>query len=111
MKSEPENAVQNQAEYTSIQILAYQIWEERGRPDGFAEACWREAEQLRREQKARAAKTADDASKASFPASDPPASHIPDVVPVNADDKWAAAAESPTPPTLRVVKEKKHRDT
>jgi len=33
----------------------------------------------------------DESVDQSFPASDPPASHIPDVPPVNADAKWAAA--------------------
>lgn len=32
----------------------------------------------------------DAAVEDSFPASDPPASHIPDEVPVNAEEKWAA---------------------
>jgi hypothetical protein len=33
----------------------------------------------------------DQSVEESFPASDPPASHIPDEPPVNADAKWAAA--------------------
>lgn len=28
-----------------IEVLAYQIWESRGRPDGESEQHWREAEQ------------------------------------------------------------------
>jgi hypothetical protein len=53
-------------------------------------------------------KALDDTLKASFPASDPPASQIPDVVPVNAGDKWKAAAKSTAPPKpLRMVREKK----
>ena len=33
----------------------------------------------------------DESVRESFPASDPPASRIPDVPPVNAQDKWDAA--------------------
>jgi hypothetical protein len=36
----------------------------------------------------------DEASKESFPASDPPASRLPDVPPANADAKWEAAREA-----------------
>lgn len=38
----------------------------------------------------------DEALEESFPASDPPSSHQPDVPPGNAADKWRAAA--PTKP-------------
>jgi hypothetical protein len=34
---------------------------------------------------------AEEASKESFPASDPPSSGVPDKPPVNADEKWRAA--------------------
>jgi hypothetical protein len=58
--------------------------------------------------KAKDVKTMDDTLKASFPASDPPASQIPDDVPVNAADKWKAAAKSTAPPKpLRMVRERK----
>jgi hypothetical protein len=40
---------------------------------------------------ARKSEAVDEAVSESFPASDPPASHIPDEPPVNADAKWAAA--------------------
>jgi len=39
------------------------------------------------------AASVDQTSKDSFPASDPPASHLPDVPPANAEDKWRAAEE------------------
>ena len=38
-----------------------------------------------------ASKGVDDTSKGSFPASDPPASHLPDRPPSNAEEKWDAA--------------------
>jgi hypothetical protein len=92
----------------SIQELAYQVWEERGRPAGTSEECWQEAERRSCEVRAKGVKATDDALEASFPASDPPASQIPDDVPVNAEDKWVAAAECTEPPApLRMVREKK----
>jgi len=36
-------------------------------------------------------KAIDESVVESFPASDPPASHLPDIPPSNADAKWAAA--------------------
>ena len=74
---------------SAIRSLAYQMWEESGRPDGQAEQHWLEAE---RKLKSRAM---DEAAKESFPASDPPASHVPDNPPANAKDKWVAAAANP----------------
>ncbi len=97
-----------QSDHASIEEVAYQIWEQRGRQAGSSEDCWREAELRCREERARCTKAMDDALKASFPASDPPASHIPDDVPINAEDKWVAAAESTRPPArLHMVREKK----
>jgi hypothetical protein len=97
-----------QPEVDAIQAMAYRIWEERGRPADSSDDCWREAEQRCREEHGKSAKATDDALKASFPASDPPASHLPDEVPVNAEDKWVAAAESTRPPArLRMVTERK----
>jgi hypothetical protein len=48
---------------------------------------------VQREQQPRqpAAPKVDDALEQSFPASDPPASHLPDKPPANAEDKWKAA--------------------
>jgi hypothetical protein len=39
-------------------------------------------------------KTADEAGKESFPASDSPASGLPDKPPANADEKWKAARKA-----------------
>ncbi len=77
----------------SISERAYKLWQQRGCPDGSAEQDWFEAKHLI-EQSAAAApadsRGEDEASIESFPASDPPASHAPDVPPSNADDKWIA---------------------
>ena len=40
------------------------------------------------------AASVDQTSKDSFPASDPPASHLPDLPPANAEDKWRAVREN-----------------
>jgi hypothetical protein len=80
----------------TIRELAYRLWEERGRPEGHSEEDWLEAErQLSSSQPLirSASKSVDEASKGSFPASDPPASHLPDEPPANAAAKWAAAAK------------------
>lgn len=87
-------------ERTSIGELAYRIWQARGCPEGTAEQDWLDAEkQLQSAQRA-AEPTASDAIDRSlqetFPASDPPASHRPDVPPANADAKWKAADASRT---------------
>jgi len=38
--------------------------------------------------------TVEEAGKESFPASDPPASGLPDKPPANADEKWKAARKA-----------------
>lgn len=81
---------------SAIRELAYRMWEDGGRPDGQADQHWLEAE---RKLKSRAM---DESSKESFPASDPPASHVPDEPPANAREKWAAAARSPGRPVAPV---------
>ena len=67
----------------AIRRLAYQLWEARGRHDGDPERDWLEAER-RLESRA-----VDSASMESFPASDPPGSHLPDEPPVNAEARFA----------------------
>lgn len=78
----------------SLRALAYQIWQSHGCPQGTAESDWQEAE-LRLAAAPPSARTEDakieGALQDSFPASDPPASHIPDRPPSNADEKWEAA--------------------
>jgi hypothetical protein len=78
----------------AIRTLAYLMWEECGRPDDQAMQHWLEAE---RKLQSRAM---DESARQSFPASDPPASHVPDVPPSNAGDKWAAAEEHPEQPVV-----------
>jgi hypothetical protein len=76
---------------TSIRELAYNLWVKRGKPIGSAEADWFEAERQLTQGQRTEARKADEAVKESFPASDPPASGLPDKPPANADAKWAAA--------------------
>ncbi len=81
-----------QDEHQAIAELAYRLWEERGRPDGDHEQIWLDAEQRLKHKGAappeRAAPVIDNTLKDSFPASDPPSSHLPDRPPSNAADKW-----------------------
>ncbi len=87
----------------TIAERAYQIWNARGRPHGSSEEDWFEAErQLSSPQEADEAgydtnRAIDASLEETFPASDPAASHIPDVPPSNAQDKWDAAAKVRTP--------------
>jgi hypothetical protein len=79
----------------SIAELACQLWEARGRPHGTAEVDWHEAERQlsgssRATPRALDAKVEESVVE-TFPASDPPSSHIPDNTPSNADAKWEAA--------------------
>jgi LmbE family N-acetylglucosaminyl deacetylase len=95
-------------EHRSIGELAYRLWQARGCPQGSAERDWLDAEkQLKGAQRtieprataSRAAESTtsnaiDSTLKATFPASDPPASQRADEPPANADAKWKAAADS-----------------
>ncbi|HEV7356718.1 MAG TPA: DUF2934 domain-containing protein [Steroidobacteraceae bacterium] len=86
----------------SIGELAYRLWQARGCPDGTSEQDWLEAEkQLRASRPARpcSSEAVDDSLKSTFPASDPPASHLPDVPPANAAAKWRAAEASRVQPS------------
>ena len=84
---------------SSIAELAYRLWIERGRPHGSAEADWLEAERQLSPQNAE-----DSSSKDSFPASDPPATRQPDIVPSNAAEKWRAADRTVNAKTQRPAK-------
>jgi hypothetical protein len=65
--------------------LAYRLWEERGKPHGRPDEDWFEAERrLQSDQHKADSAAVDEASRESFPASDPPASGLPDKPPVNA---------------------------
>ena len=79
----------------SITELAYQLWEARGRPHGTAEVDWHEAERQLSGGSAATPRALDakveESVVGTFPASDPPSSHIPDNPPSNADAKWEAA--------------------
>jgi hypothetical protein len=81
----------------SIAELAYALWEARGGPHGSPQQDWFEAEQ-RVAARSGAHETGpvdeppvDEAQLESFPASDPPATHIADDPPSNSDAKWTAA--------------------
>jgi hypothetical protein len=76
--------------------LAYRLWEERGRPEGRAEEDWFEAERrLSSDQHRDESAAVDEALRESFPASDPPSSHLPDKPPVNVRKRRSAAPRRP----------------
>jgi hypothetical protein len=74
----------------TIRALAHELWEARGRREGDPERDWLEAESKL------ASQAVDRTSMESFPASDPPGSHLPDEPPVNADAMFAASREAAT---------------
>ena len=78
------------------QELAYRLWEERGRPVGRPDEDWFEAERrLRSDQHDSESAAVDEAIRESFPASDPPASGLPDKPPANARKRKASPARRP----------------
>jgi hypothetical protein len=110
-------------EHRSIGELAYSLWQARGCPDGSAERDWLDAEkQLKgahrtieprapesrtiapratRATESASSEAIDSSLKATFPASDPPASQRADEPPANADAKWKAAASRKGPAAAR----------
>jgi hypothetical protein len=88
--------VNKQSDPHTVRELAYRLWEQRGRPEGGAEEDWLEAErQLSGDVRRTDAQVVDEAVKESFPASDAPATGLPDKPPANAGEKWAAAEAKP----------------
>jgi hypothetical protein len=86
-----------QPEHRSIGELAYRIWQDRGCPEGSAEQDWLDAEKQLLFGTA-AADAVDKSLQATFPASDPPASHLKDEPPANAAAKWDAARAAKSMP-------------
>jgi hypothetical protein len=88
--------VSTQLDVQKQRELAYRLWEERGRPEGRAEDDWFEAERRLSSSDHRLASAAvDEAIYESFPASDPPSTHLPDKPPVNARKRKAATPRRP----------------
>jgi hypothetical protein len=88
--------VGTQLDVRKQQELAYRLWEERGRPDGRPDEDWFEAERrLRSDQHDNESAAVDEAISESFPASDPPATGLPDKPPANARKRKASPPRRP----------------
>ena len=86
-----------QVDVRKQQELAYQLWVERGRPEGRPDEDWFEAERrLRSAQHENDSAAVDEAARGSFPASDPPSPHLPDKPPINPQRRKAAAPRRPS---------------
>ena len=87
-----------QLDLRKLRDLAYRLWEERGRPEGRADEDWFEAERrLRSGQYEAESAAVDEAARESFPASDPPSTHVPDKPPVNVKKRRPSAPRRPPP--------------
>ena len=86
----------------AVRDLAYSLWEQRGKPEGDAQEHWFEAERLLGGGRRTDSQRVDESVRESFPASDAPASGLPDKRPANADGKWAAADAAKQPRKGRV---------
>jgi hypothetical protein len=76
--------------------LAYRLWEERGRPEGRPDEDWFEAERrLSSYEHDDQSAAVDEAAFESFPASDPPSTHLPDKPPVNVKKRRPTVTRRP----------------
>ena len=91
-----------QPDQRAIRDLAYSLWEQRGKPDGGPDEDWFEAERLLGARPRTDNQRVDESVRESFPASDAPASGLPDKPPANAETKWAAADAAKQPRKGRV---------
>jgi len=82
----------------AIRELAYRLWQEDGGAQGSPQHYWWAAERQLRGDAGSPTQPADaieESLEESFPASDPPASHLPDEPPANAQAKFKAAGRRP----------------
>jgi hypothetical protein len=93
----------------AVRDLAYSLWEQRGKPDGDAQEHWFEAERLLGAGRRTDNQRIDESVRESFPASDAPASGLPDKRPANADSKWAAADAAKQPRKAAIADDNRRR--
>lgn len=98
-QAEGKHTMSPRPDHQAIRQRAFELWRARGCADGYAEEDWLQAERELLDEQTPAAtpsptRAVDESVKESFPASDPPASRLPDNPPINADDKWAAAVKA-----------------
>jgi hypothetical protein len=83
--------------HEAVAQLAYQLWHGRGCPADSSDEDWFEAERrLSADADSTLSSKVDESVEQTFPASDPPASHLPDRPPSNAADKWKASTKPAT---------------
>ena len=96
----------------TIRRLAHQLWEAGGRRNDSHESDWLRAERMIRDTQLSTSRpsSVDESVRESFPASDPPASHAPDLPPANADAKWAAARAAEQARRNEATPDRAHKD-